>query len=167
MAALVETRSAKDINWVTSAQARKPIGLFLDGKVDAFLGFPPEPQRLRAQVWAMSNREQRAVPAVVAVLLLHVPANSPEFVRTNDRSPPSAWSASDPSRDRSLRQGKPTKVARQVVDRGFTPNYDYAWSRRCRTCPMAGGATRSGGCRSSASMLCACTKPRMIRSNSR
>ena len=48
MAALVGLDPAKDINWVTSAEP-KPIELFLDGKVDAFLGFPPEPQRLRAQ----------------------------------------------------------------------------------------------------------------------
>src|SRR3984957_17181633 len=48
MAALVGLDPAKDINWVTSTEP-KPIELFLDGKVDAFLGFPPEPQRLRAQ----------------------------------------------------------------------------------------------------------------------
>jgi NitT/TauT family transport system substrate-binding protein len=48
MATLVGLDPSKDINWVTSVDA-KPIELFLDGKVDAFLGFPPEPQRLRAQ----------------------------------------------------------------------------------------------------------------------
>ena len=40
MAALVGLDPAKDINWVTSAEP-KPIELFLDGKVDAFLGFRP------------------------------------------------------------------------------------------------------------------------------
>ena len=48
MATLVGLNPSKDINWVTSAEP-KPIELFLEGKVDAFLGFPPEPQRLRAQ----------------------------------------------------------------------------------------------------------------------
>src|SRR6516164_6558525 len=48
MAALVGLDPTRDINWVTSADP-KPIDLFLDGKVDAFLGFPPDPQRLRAQ----------------------------------------------------------------------------------------------------------------------
>jgi NitT/TauT family transport system substrate-binding protein len=33
---------------VTSGSV-KPIELFAEGKIDAFLGFPPEPQRLRAQ----------------------------------------------------------------------------------------------------------------------
>src|SRR5262249_6756201 len=48
MATLVGLDPAKDIEWVTSASV-KPIELFAEGKIDAFLGFPPEPQRLRAQ----------------------------------------------------------------------------------------------------------------------
>jgi NitT/TauT family transport system substrate-binding protein len=35
-------------NWITSGPVR-PKQLFIDGKVDAFLGFPPEPQELRAK----------------------------------------------------------------------------------------------------------------------
>ena len=38
----------KDINWITSGSV-KPIQLFIEGKIDAFLGFPPEPQDLRAR----------------------------------------------------------------------------------------------------------------------
>src|SRR5215467_7978715 len=38
----------KDINWVTSGSIR-PRQLFIDGKIDAFLGLPPEPQELRAR----------------------------------------------------------------------------------------------------------------------
>ena len=37
-----------DINWVTSGSVR-PMQLFMDGKIDAFLGLPPEPQQLRAR----------------------------------------------------------------------------------------------------------------------
>jgi hypothetical protein len=48
MATLVGLDPAKDIEWMTSAKV-KPIDLFAEGKIDAFLGFPPEPQRLRAQ----------------------------------------------------------------------------------------------------------------------
>ena len=39
---------AKDISWVTDASV-KPIERFVDGKIDAFLGFAPEPQELRAR----------------------------------------------------------------------------------------------------------------------
>src|SRR5215813_6487414 len=38
----------KDIDWVTDPKLR-PLDLFADGKIDAFLGFPPEPQELRAR----------------------------------------------------------------------------------------------------------------------
>jgi NitT/TauT family transport system substrate-binding protein len=48
MAAQVALDPAKDIDWVTS-QSPKPSELFAEGKIDAFLGFPPEPQDLRAR----------------------------------------------------------------------------------------------------------------------
>src|ERR1051325_10634391 len=48
MAAQVGLDPAKDIDWVTS-QSPKPSELFAEGKLDAFLGFPPEPQDLRAR----------------------------------------------------------------------------------------------------------------------
>ena len=38
---------AKDIHWVVTS-SMKPMELYADGKIDAFLGFPPEPQHLRA-----------------------------------------------------------------------------------------------------------------------
>ena len=43
------------INWITSGPIR-PKQLFIDGKVDAFLGFPPEPQELRANGIKLSSR---------------------------------------------------------------------------------------------------------------
>ena len=48
MAAYVGLDPSKDINWVTSPTIA-PKELFADGKIDAFLGFPPEPQELRAR----------------------------------------------------------------------------------------------------------------------
>jgi NitT/TauT family transport system substrate-binding protein len=38
----------KDVNWVTHPRA-EAIRLLAEGKIDAFLGFPPEPQELRAK----------------------------------------------------------------------------------------------------------------------
>src|SRR6516162_8147954 len=49
MAAHVGLDPVKDIHWVTTGQKVKPLELFADGKIDAFLGFPPEPQELRAR----------------------------------------------------------------------------------------------------------------------
>ena len=48
MAAYVGLDPDADINWVTSPTV-KPAELFEAGKVDAFLGYPPEPQELRAR----------------------------------------------------------------------------------------------------------------------
>ena len=48
MAAHVGLDPVKDIHWVTDPSV-KPMELFAEGKIDAFLGFPPEPQDLRAR----------------------------------------------------------------------------------------------------------------------
>ena len=48
MAAQVGLDTEKDIDWVTDPKV-EPKELFEQGKIDAFLGFPPEPQELRAR----------------------------------------------------------------------------------------------------------------------
>jgi NitT/TauT family transport system substrate-binding protein len=48
MAAQVGLDPDKDIRWVTDPSA-KPLELFAEGKIDAFVAFPPEPQQLRAR----------------------------------------------------------------------------------------------------------------------
>jgi NitT/TauT family transport system substrate-binding protein len=48
MAAHVGLDPVTDIHWVTDPSI-KPMELFEQGKIDAFLGFPPEPQELRAR----------------------------------------------------------------------------------------------------------------------
>jgi NitT/TauT family transport system substrate-binding protein len=45
MAAHVGLNPTRDIRWVTSTDPSvKPLELFAEGKIDAFLGFAPEPQ---------------------------------------------------------------------------------------------------------------------------
>jgi NitT/TauT family transport system substrate-binding protein len=48
IAAHVGIDPSKDINWVVSPSV-KPMQLFIDGKLDGFLGLPPEPQELHAR----------------------------------------------------------------------------------------------------------------------
>jgi NitT/TauT family transport system substrate-binding protein len=122
MATLVGLDPTKDINWVTSADP-KPIELFLDGKVDAFLGFPPEPQRLRAQNVGnviVNSAQDRPWSQYFCCML----AGNPEFARTKPIAAKRVVRAMLRATD--LCVSAPTRVARQVVDRGFTPNYDYA-----------------------------------------
>ena len=49
----------------------KPMELFAEGKIDAFLGFPPEPQELRARNIGRVILNSAIGSALVAVLLLH------------------------------------------------------------------------------------------------
>ena len=48
MAAQVGLDPDKDIDWVTDPKV-KPKELFIDGKIDGFLGCPPKPQELRGR----------------------------------------------------------------------------------------------------------------------
>jgi NitT/TauT family transport system substrate-binding protein len=48
LAAEVGLDPQRDIRWVTDPKA-SPIDRFIDGRIDAFLAFPPEPQELRAR----------------------------------------------------------------------------------------------------------------------
>jgi NitT/TauT family transport system substrate-binding protein len=122
MAALVGLDTTKDIKLVTSADP-KPIELFLDGKVDAFLGFPPEPQRLRAQNVGnviVNNAQDRPWSQYFCCMLGATPSS-----RGRSRSPPSAWCARFCGRPVSASTRRPGSRGKSST-RGFTPNYDYA-----------------------------------------
>ena len=49
MAAHVGLDPEKDINWITPDDVASPLDRFVQGKIDAFLAFVPEPQQLRAR----------------------------------------------------------------------------------------------------------------------
>ena len=72
MAAQVGLDPKTDIRWVIIDPQLKPIELFADGKIDAFLGFPPEPQELRARKIGHVLVNTALDRPVVAVFLLYV-----------------------------------------------------------------------------------------------
>ncbi|BCH17288.1 MULTISPECIES: ABC transporter substrate-binding protein [unclassified Mesorhizobium] len=122
MAAYVGLDPEKDIRWITSSSVR-PMELFVQGKVDAFLGFPPEPQELRA----------RGIGHVVVNSALDRPwsqyfccmlAGNAKFVRNNPVATKRVLRAILKAAD--LCVAEPQRVAQQIVDSGFTANYDYA-----------------------------------------
>ena len=49
MAASVGLDPQRDITWAVQGGGREAMQFFIDGKADAFMGFPPEPQELRAR----------------------------------------------------------------------------------------------------------------------
>ena len=122
MATLVGLDPAKDIEWVTSAKV-KPIELFAEGKIDAFLGFPPEPQRLRAQNIGrviVNSAQDRPWSQYFCCML----AGNREFVRKNPIATKRVVRAMLRATD--LCVSEPALVAQRMVDRGFTARQDYA-----------------------------------------
>ncbi len=122
MAGYVGLDPAKDINWVTTATV-KPIELFKDGKIDAFLGFPPEPQELHAlklgQVIVDSSVDRPWSQYFCCVL-----AGNAHFVRKNPIATKRVLRAVLKAAD--LCAVEPKRVAQRLVDGGFTARYDYA-----------------------------------------
>jgi NitT/TauT family transport system substrate-binding protein len=122
MASLVGLDPTKDIEWVTSEKV-KPIDLFAEGKIDAFLGFPPEPQRLRAQNIGhviVNSALDRPWSQYFCCML----AGNREFVRKNPVATKRVVRAMLRATD--LCVSEPALVAQRIVERGFTARHDYA-----------------------------------------
>ena len=110
------------IDWVTSGPVR-PKQLFIDGKIDAFLGFPPEPQEVRA----------KGIGRIVVDSALDRPwsqyfccmlAGSADYVKNYPVATKRVVRAILKAAD--LCTSDPARVARMLVDSGFTDRYDYA-----------------------------------------
>ena len=105
-----------DINWVTSPSV-KPMELFAEGKIDAFLGFPPEPQELRARKIGhviVNSAVDRPWSQYFCCLL----AGSRDFVRKHPIATKRVMRAILKATD--LCVAEPERVAQRLVDGGFT-----------------------------------------------
>jgi NitT/TauT family transport system substrate-binding protein len=122
MAAYVGLNPVKDINWITSASP-KPVELFADGKIDAFLGFPPEPQELRARnighVIVNSTIDRPWSQYFCCAFAAHR-----EFVRKHPVATKRVMRAILKAADLCVTE--PMRVAQRLVDGRFTARYDYA-----------------------------------------
>ncbi|WP_431324210.1 ABC transporter substrate-binding protein [Rhizobium sp. YTU87027] len=122
MAAYVGLDPQKDIRWVTDPAVR-PMELFINGKVDAFLGFPPEPQELHTRNIGhvvVNSTTDRPWSQYFCCML----AGNSDFVRNNPVATKRVLRAILKAAD--LCVAEPRRIARQIVDGGFTANYDYA-----------------------------------------
>jgi NitT/TauT family transport system substrate-binding protein len=121
MAAHVGLNPAKDINWVTSPSI-SPMELFVDGKIDAWLGFPPETQELRARKIGhvvVNSSVDRPWSQYFCCML----AGNRDFVRKHPVATKRALRAILKATDFCI--SDPVSAARRVVDSGFTTQYDY------------------------------------------
>jgi len=122
MAAQIGLDPKTDIRFVIDPKL-KPIELFAAGKIDAFLGFPPEPQELRARKIGhvlVNTALDRPWSQYFCCLL----AGNRDFVRKNPVASKGVLRAILKATD--LCAGDPASAARQLVDRGFAQRYDYA-----------------------------------------
>ncbi len=112
----------KDVEWVTRPRAES-VELLREGKVDAYMGFPPEPQELRARkigrvvVNSATDRPWSQYFCCVVV------ANR-DFVRKHPVATKRALRAFAKATDVCALE--PDRVARSLVEKKWTDREDYA-----------------------------------------
>src|SRR5262245_12139287 len=123
LAAHVGLDPIKDIQWITSPSV-SPMQLFADGKIDAWLGFPPEPQQLRARKIGrviVNSSVDRPWSQYFCCML----AGNRDFIRKYPAATKRVLRAMLKATD--FCASDPVGAARRIVDRGFTTEYDYAF----------------------------------------
>jgi len=123
MVAYVGMDPRRDIKWVRTGTTTQAMQLFADGQADAFLGFPPEPQELRA----------RNIGRVIVNTALDRPWSNYYccMIAAGDR-----FVADNPIAARRVLRGlfkaadlcarEPDVAARYLVAKGYEPRYAVA-----------------------------------------
>jgi NitT/TauT family transport system substrate-binding protein len=122
MAAYVGLDASKDIDWVTypKDEAKQ---LLTEGKIDALMGFPPVAQELQAKKIGHVVVNSMVDKPWSQYFCCMVVANR-GFIQQNPVAAKRALRAILKATDLCARE--PERVARTLVERGYTPNYDYA-----------------------------------------
>jgi NitT/TauT family transport system substrate-binding protein len=138
MAASVGLDPAKDIRWVSDASNRDrawpygvvaepstpPLELFAAGKIDAFLAAPAQAQELRARHAGhiiLNITTDRPWSQYFCCMLVANRDYVRKFPVATKRILRAIFKATD------LCASDPVHVTQRMVDRGFTPRYDYAF----------------------------------------
>ena len=122
MVAYVGLDPRKDINFVAHppSEAKR---LLAEGKIDAYLGFPPDPQELRAKKIGHVVVNS-SVDRPWSQYFCCMATGNREFVRKHPVATKRALRAILKATD--ICALEPERAARSIVDKGFTPRYDYA-----------------------------------------
>jgi NitT/TauT family transport system substrate-binding protein len=120
MMAYVGLDANKDVTWVTHPSAES-MRLLAAGKVDAFLGFPPDPQELRAKKIGRVVVDSGLDRPWSQYFCCMVAANR-DFVRKHPVATKRALRGILKAAD--LCALEPQRAARRIAERGY--NYDYA-----------------------------------------
>src|SRR5262252_7461699 len=121
MAAQVGLDPEKDFQWVIDPKL-KPLDLFAEGKIDAFLGFPPEPQELRARHAGhviLDTTVARPWSQYFCCML----GGNLEYARKHPVATKRVARAILKATDLCARE--PARVAQNIEHRGLTGQFDY------------------------------------------
>jgi NitT/TauT family transport system substrate-binding protein len=122
MAAYVGLDPQNDIEWIAES-GLNPMELFAERKVDAFLGFPPEPQELRARGTGrviVNTTTDKPWSQYFCCMLV----GNRGFIHDHPVATKRVLRALLKAND--ICAAEPERAAQQLVDRGFAQNYDYA-----------------------------------------
>jgi NitT/TauT family transport system substrate-binding protein len=124
MMAYVGLDPQRDIKWVTTPSQDDSMRLFLDGNVDAFLGFPPQPQELRARKIGrmfLSTANDRPWSQYFCCMVL----GNGEFVHKYPIATKRVLRAFLKAADICAQD--PDRAARYMVDKGYVSDFKYAF----------------------------------------
>jgi NitT/TauT family transport system substrate-binding protein len=122
MLAYVGLDPGKDVNWVIHPRA-EGMRLLAEEKIDAFMGFPSDPQELRARKIGhviVNSAADRPWSQYFCCLV----ASSWEFVHKHPVATKRALRAILKAAD--ICALEPERAARSLMDKGLVKNYDYA-----------------------------------------
>ena len=121
MLAYVGMNPKRDVNWIVGDESMDAMRLFIEGKADAFMGFPPAPQELRAKKIGhviVNTAQDRPWSQYFCCMLV---ANR-EFVARNPVATKRALRAYLKAAEICARE--PERVARFLADKGYEPRYE-------------------------------------------
>jgi NitT/TauT family transport system substrate-binding protein len=124
MLAYVGMNPTKDVRWVAGERAEDALRLFTDGKADAFIGFPPHPQELRAKKVGhviLDTSQDRPWSHYFCCML----GANRSFAERHPIATKRALRAVLKAADICARE--PARVARYIVDKGYEASYDVAY----------------------------------------
>lgn len=122
MAAYVGVDPMNEIEWTT--EKGTPVELFLDGKIDAFLSAPPWPQELRARKIGhpvLNTATDKPWSQHFCCMISGRTEYLERYPVATKRILKAILKAAD------ICASDPAWAARQLVDRGFLPSFDYAF----------------------------------------
>ena len=123
MVAYVGMDPRKDVNWVDAQSFDGMMQSFVDGKADAFLAFPPQPQDLRARKIGrviVNTTQDRPWDQYYCCMI----AARKEFVAKNPIATKRAVRAILKATDICVRE--PERAARHMVESGYESRYEVA-----------------------------------------